>query len=63
MNADRIQIEIYKKMTPEEKWRVSMNLYYSAREFVAAAVRKSHPDWTPDQVHAEVSKRFLYSGR
>jgi len=59
--ADRIQIEIYKKMTPAQKRKVSRDLYWSARRLKAAWLRQIHPDWTEEQVQNEVREIFLYA--
>lgn len=59
--ADRIQIEIYRKMTPGQKWQVSRDLYWSARRLKAAWLRQIHPNWTEEQVQNEVRELFLYA--
>jgi hypothetical protein len=40
-----LQIDIYRKMTPEQKLRVSQSLYHSAWMLKKAAVQAQHPDW------------------
>jgi len=59
--ADRIQIEIYKRMTPGQKWQVARDLYWSARRWKAGWLRQIHPDWTEEQVQNEVREIFLYA--
>ena len=49
MNAREVQIEIFKKMTPEQKLKLSMSLYWSARRLKASWLRQQHPDWTEEQ--------------
>ncbi len=56
--ARKIQIEIFKKMTAEQKLKLSMRLYWSARRLKAAWLRQQHPGWTEDQVQAEVTEIF-----
>jgi hypothetical protein len=45
VNAREIQIEIFKKMSPAEKLKLSMRLYWSARQLKASWLRQQHPDW------------------
>lgn len=45
-------------MTPAEKLRLSLGLYYSAWDLKAAWLRKKHPDWNEQNVQAEVKKVF-----
>ena len=58
MNAREIQIEIFKKMTPEQKLKLSMSLYWSARRLTASWLRQQHPDWTDEQVQSKVTEIF-----
>jgi len=59
--ADKIQIDIYRKMTPGQKWQAARDLYWSARRLKAAWLRQIHPDWTEEQVQNEVREIFLYA--
>jgi hypothetical protein len=59
---DNYQIEIYRKMPPEEKWRISMQLYYSAWDLKEAAIKKDHPDWSARRIRGKVREIFLYAG-
>ena len=54
-----LQREIYRKMTPEQKLRVSLALYDSARALKKAAVQKQHPDWEDEKILQAVRKAFL----
>lgn len=54
-----LQIEIYRKMTPEQKLRVSLSLYHSAWALKKAAVQKQHPDWEEKKILQAVRKAFL----
>ncbi len=53
------QKQIYKSMTPEQKYAVAMNLYWSARRMKEAWLRSIHPDWTEEQVSRTVREIFL----
>ena len=59
--ARRVQVEIYRRMTPEQRLAVALSLYRSAREFKAACLRQFHPDWTEKQVQEAVKEAFLYA--
>lgn len=61
MDAEKIQIEIYKRMTPQRKLEVAEELYRSARRLKAAWLRKIHPDWTEQQIKKELRDIFLYA--
>ena len=62
--AERIQREIIRKMTPAQKFAIARGLYDTAWEIKRAALRKQHPDWTEEQVLARVRRIFTtgYSG-
>ena len=49
-------------MTPEEKLRVALRLYYSARELKSAALRAQHPDLSDGEIQQRVREIFLYAG-
>jgi hypothetical protein len=56
-----LQREIYRKMTPEQKLRVSLALYHSAYALKKAAVQKQYPDWEEKQILQAVKKAFLHA--
>ena len=49
-------------MTPEEKLRVALRLYYSAKELKSSALRAQHPDWSDEKIQKRVREIFLYAG-
>jgi hypothetical protein len=53
------EVEIFRRMTPEQKLRAAERLYWSARELKAAWLRAEHPDWTEEQVAKAVRDAFL----
>jgi hypothetical protein len=55
------QIRIFKSMTPEQKLKVALRLYYSARELKTAGLRSQNPEWTEDKVQYEVREIFFYA--
>jgi hypothetical protein len=53
------QIEILRKMTPEQRWRAAHRLYWTIRHHKTAFLRCRHPDWSEDKVKEEVRHFFL----
>ncbi len=62
--AERIQREIIRKMTPAQKFAIAGELYDTAWEIKKSALRAQHPDWSEEQVHARVKRIFTtgYAG-
>lgn len=61
MDARERQLEIFRRMSPEERLSVATRLYWSARAMKAAYLRQQHPDWTEEAVQAEVKRHFLHA--
>jgi len=56
-----LQKKIYQSMTPEEKLKIALRLYYSARQLKAAALHHEHPNWTKKEIQKKVREIFLYA--
>lgn len=54
----RLQIEGYRRMTPQERLQVGFRLYHLSRTLVQQGIKSQHPDWDRNQIAAEVSRRF-----
>jgi hypothetical protein len=52
------QFAIFRRMTPEQRWRAAHRLYWTSRRHKAAFLKSRHPDWTEKQVEAEVRRIF-----
>lgn len=52
------QFAIYRRMTPEQRWRAANRLYWTSRRHKAAFLRSLHPEWTRQQVDDEVRRIF-----
>lgn len=52
------QIAIFRRMTPEQRWRAAHRLYWTCRRHKAAFLRSQHPDWTEPRVEDEVRRIF-----
>jgi len=59
--AEEIRLEIYRKMTPEQKLDIALGLHRMARGLKAAGLRHIHPDGTEDQIAAKVKEIFFYA--
>lgn len=57
---DDAQIEIFRRMTPGQRWAAAQRLYWSARNLKAAWLRSLHPEWTEAEVQQAVREAFLH---
>jgi len=48
-------------MTPEEKLKIALRLYYSAKQLMAAALHHEHPHWTKKEIQKKVRDIFLHA--
>jgi hypothetical protein len=53
-----MQIEAYRRMTPQQRLQIAFDLYELSRTLVRQGVRHQHPDWSDRQVEEEVLRRF-----
>ncbi len=62
--AERIQREIIRKMTPAQKFAIARELYDTAWEIKKSALRAQYPEWTDEQILARVKRIFTtgYAG-
>ena len=56
---DPEQLRLFAAMTPGERWAIARSLYRTACDVKRAGVRSEHPEWTDEQVLAEVRRQFL----
>ena len=52
------QIAIYRSMTPGRRLEIAEQMYWSARRMKSAWLKSQHPDWSEQQVEAEVRRLF-----
>lgn len=57
------QIEIYRRMTGQQRLQIACELSDLTRDLVRSNVRNYHPDWTDQQVEQEVVRRFALAAR
>lgn len=55
---DEVELAALRRMTATEKMAVAHSLWRTAWQLSSAGVRRRHPDWSEDQVRAEVRARF-----
>ena len=53
------QVELLRKMSGQQRLALAEAVFWEARELKAAGVRHQHPDWSVEQVAAEVNRIFL----
>jgi hypothetical protein len=57
--AERVQIEIFRKMTPERRLHIASELTQLVRKSLAEGVRMRHPSYNEEQVHLAVIRLTL----
>lgn len=50
-----IQREALRRMSPAEKWMISLGLLETATESRLVALRQAHPDWTDGRLRVELA--------
>ena len=46
-------------MTPEQKLRLALDLYYSAKKIKAAGLKEHHHEWSAEKINHKVREIFL----
>lgn len=54
----RDQLEVLRRMTPEERYRASRDFYWTLRRHKGAFLRSLHPDWDDARIEGEVRRLF-----
>ena len=55
------QKRIYRAMTPTQKLKIALRLYYSAKELKEAGLRVQNPDWTEEMIKDKAREIFYYA--
>ena len=55
-----VQLESFRRITPEARLLLAERLYWSARSLKASWLRSIHPDWTEEQIACEVTRIFSH---
>jgi len=48
-------------MEPDQKLKLALDLYYSARELKAACLRAYNPEWSEEKIKEQLRQIFLYA--
>jgi hypothetical protein len=59
LEAERVQIESFRRMTPERRLRAAAELTQLVRKSLAEGVRMRHPEYKDEQVHLAVIRLIL----
>ena len=54
------QMELYRRMPGTGRLKLAEQMFWTARRLKTAGVRHQHPDWSEDQVIAEVNRIFRH---
>jgi hypothetical protein len=60
-DALQLQIERYRRMTPEERLRLGLELHEMVCQMSRAGIRSQHPHATPAEVEQELVRRLQMS--
>jgi hypothetical protein len=60
--AQAVQTEIHRKMTPVQRLEIAFEMSLAAREFALAGLRLRHPDWTETQLQREILRYAFLPG-
>ena len=54
-----VQLEALRRMTPAEKWNVSLSLLNTATAVRPSSLQQQHPNWNPTQISQEIATERL----
>jgi len=58
-DAERVQIEIFRRMGPEKRLQSAAFLSEACRTLLANGIRKRHPDYNEEQIRVAVIRCLL----
>jgi hypothetical protein len=56
--AEVLQVEVWQRLPLEERWRIVFAMIEDGFALVAASIRATHPEYTPEEFRAALRKRF-----
>lgn len=59
VEADAVQIDAYRRMTPGARLRVALELTELSRRLVSAGVRRRHPEYSDEEVRLAAIRLWL----
>ena len=57
-----VQLEGFRRMTPEQKLQMLADLYHAGIRLKAAGLRMAHPDWPEARLEHAARRSLLYAG-
>lgn len=58
-DAEKVQIEILRRMSPSERLGVALDLAATSRELMAHGIRQRHPEYTENEVRLAVIRLLI----
>ncbi len=58
-DAEKVQIEIFRRMTPEKRLQSAALLSETCRTLIAEGIRKRHPNYNEEQVRLAIIRCLL----
>ncbi len=50
---------MFRAASPAQRVLVASNAHFSARAMLRSRVEQLHPDWSTEEIHREVARRFF----
>lgn len=57
--ASSVQLEVYRRMSPDQRLRVGLELTELSRELLAAGIRRRHPEYDDSDVRLAFLRLWL----
>lgn len=57
-NAEIVQLELWRKLSLEDRFRMVAAMIEDGFNLVAASIRAEHPDYGPEEVRSALRKRI-----
>jgi hypothetical protein len=57
-DAEKLQIEIFRRMTPQERLECCFRWTNLTYDIARSAIRTEHPDWSPERIDREIGRRI-----
>lgn len=57
-----VQLEAFRRMTPEEKLQRVAELYEAGVQLKIAGLRMAHPEWPAERLEREARRSLLHAG-
>ncbi len=56
--AEALQVEMWRRLSLEERFRIVVAMIEDGFALVAASIRAAHPEYTPEEFRAAMRKRI-----